>query len=239
MGNKAVIYLLPGLLCDATVWQHQCSALAPMMDVRVPDFRGMNSFRAMALQVLADAPARFSIVGHSMGGRVGLELLHLAGDRIDKVVLMDLGAHAVQAGEVEERMVLVELAELQGMAALAEAWIPPMIAESRHDDATLVGEIRRMVLRSTPADYRGQIEAALMRTDQSRYLPGIKQKVLLMCGAEDSWSPVAQHEEICQRLRDAELVVVPAAGHMITMEQPEFVNKVLLSWLQDECVATP
>jgi pimeloyl-ACP methyl ester carboxylesterase len=93
-----------------------------------------------------------------------------------------------------------------------------------------------MVLRSTPADYRGQIEAALQRTDQSQYLPAIKHKVLLICGAEDEWSPVAQHESIRHQLSSAELIVIPHSGHMVTMEQPEAVNKVLLEWFQGEMV---
>lgn len=237
MGNNAVIYLLPGLLCDETVWRHQIAALSHLAETRVPDFRGLSSFREMALKVLRAAPERFSVVGHSMGARVALELMQLAPERIDKFVLMDLGVHPVQPGEAEERMVLVHVAEAQGMEVLAAAWIPPMIARARHRDAALIQEIRGMVLRSTPADYRGQIEAALQRADQSQYLPAIKHKVLLICGAEDEWSPVAQHEAIQHQLSSAELVVIPHSGHMVTMEQPEAVNKVLLEWLQRETVA--
>jgi pimeloyl-ACP methyl ester carboxylesterase len=236
MGNNAVIYLLPGLLCDETVWRHQIAALSPLAEIRVPDFRGLSSFREMALKVLRGAPGRFSVAGHSMGARVALELMQLAPERIDKFVLMDLGVHPVQPGEAEERMVLVHVAEEQGMEVLADAWIPPMIARARHGDAGLIQEIRTMVLRSTPADYRGQIEAALQRTDQSQYLPAIKHKVLLICGAEDEWSPVAQHESIRHQLSSAELIVIPHSGHMVTMEQPEAVNKVLLEWFQGEMV---
>jgi pimeloyl-ACP methyl ester carboxylesterase len=230
MGSKAVVFLLPGLLCDATVWRHQIAALSPQFDVRVPDFRGLDDFRDMARLVLQEAPERFSVVGHSMGGRVAMELMFLVPERIDRFVVMDLGVHAVQPGEKEQRMVLVHLAEQLGMEALADVWIPPMVARHRQNDMQLIDEIRTMVLRSTPEDYRGQIEAALKREDQSLYLPHIRHKALLVCGELDEWSPVGQHQAILDELPDAELAVIPGAGHMITMEQPEAVNQVLLEW---------
>lgn len=228
--SRPVVYLLPGLLCDEAVWTHQIAVLSPHLDVRVPVFRGMNCFRAMAGSVLEDAPERFSVVGHSMGGRVAMELMHAVPERIERFVVMDLGVHPVQPGEHEERMALVHLAEEQGMEALAERWIPPMLARSRREDAQLVGEIRAMVLRHTPADYRGQIEAALQREDQSSYLPHIRHRALLVCGELDEWSPVVQHEAILRELPEAELAIIPRAGHMVTMEEPEAVNRVLLDW---------
>jgi pimeloyl-ACP methyl ester carboxylesterase len=230
MGNKPVVYLLPGLLCDETVWKHQIAVLSPLLETRVPLFRGMNDFRDMARKVLREAPERFSVVGHSMGGRVAMEMMQMVPERIDKFVVMDLGVHPVQPGENEKRMTLVHLAEEQGMEALADIWIPPMIARARHGDTVLINEIREMVLRSSPADYRSQIEAALKREDQRGYLSHIRHKALLICGEFDEWSPVGQHEEILRELPDAELAIIPRAGHMVTMEEPEAVNRVLLEW---------
>lgn len=230
MNAKPVLYLLPGLLCDADVWAHQQSSLAPFADIRIPDFRGFDSFRGMALHVLEQAPERFSVVGHSMGGRVALELMHLVPERIDRFAIMDVGVHPLGPGEADRRQRTIDIAEQQGMEALAEAWIAPMVHPARHQDTALMAAITRMVLRSSVADYRGQIQAALTRADQSRYLPHIRQEVLVICGAEDVWSPAAQHEEIVALLPRARLVLIPHAGHMVTMEQPEAVSRVLVDW---------
>lgn len=227
---KPVLYLLPGLLCDATVWEHQWASLARHADVRIPVFRGLTSFRAMALSVLEDAPEQFSVVGHSMGGRVALEMMHLVPERIEKFGLMSVGAHPVQPGEQAARMALVDLAEKEGMEALADKWIPPMVLPARHGDKALMQKIRAMVLRHTPFDHRCHIEAALTRADQSLYLPAIEHKVLLLCGAEDSWSPLVQHQKIQQQLRTSELHSIADAGHMVTMERPEAVSRVLVNW---------
>jgi pimeloyl-ACP methyl ester carboxylesterase len=227
---KPYLYLLPGLLCDATVWEHQCASLMRHAEIRIPVVRGISSFRDMALHILKDAPEKFSVVGHSMGGRVALEMMHLFPERIEKFALMSVGVHPVQPHEPATRMALVELAEQQGMEALADKWIPPMVPPMRHGDAVLMQKIRAMVLRSTPAEHRCQIEAALTRADQSLYLPAIRHKVLLLCGAEDSWSPLAQHQKIQQQLPNSELHSIADAGHMVTMERPEAVSRVLVDW---------
>ncbi|MEY4640375.1 MAG: hypothetical protein RLZZ227_369 [Pseudomonadota bacterium] len=224
------LYLLPGLLCDATVWEHQSASLERHAEIRIPALRGISSFRDMALHILKDAPARFSVVGHSMGGRVALEMMRLCPERIDKFGLMSVGVHPVQPHEPAARMALVDLAEQRGMEALADKWIPPMVARSRHGDLELMQKIRAMVLRSTPAEHRCQIEAALTRSDQSLYLPTIKHKVLLLCGAEDVWSPLAQHQKIQQLLACSDLHSIADAGHMVTMERPEAVSRVLVDW---------
>ena len=230
--SKPHLYLLPGLLCDASVWEHQRASLAPHADIHLLVFRGLSTFRDMALSVLndKDTPEGFSVVGHSMGGRVALEMMHLAPKRIEKFALMSVGVHPVQPGEAAKRMTMVELAEQQGMAALADAWIPPMVHPSRQHDAALIQNIRDMVLRCTPADHRCHIEAALTRADQALYLPAIKHKVLLLCGTEDGWSTLVQHQKIQQQLATSELHSVAEAGHMVTMEQPEAVSQVLVDW---------
>ena len=236
MNNRSklpVIYLLPGLLCDEVVWAHQQASLASIAEIRIPVFRGMSSFREMALHVLRDAPDKFSVVGHSMGGRVALELMHLFPERIDKFVLMNLGVHPLQPGEANKRWHYVEKARHEGMAALAESWIPQIVNKASLQDSRLMLELTAMVLRNTAADYQGQIEAALTRDDQTLYLPAISHKVLLVCGADDTWSPPAQHVAIQASLKDAVLHCIPNAGHMLTMEQPEAVSRLLLSWFMD------
>ena len=79
--NK-VIYLLCGLLCDRVVWEAQASALQSAHEIRVISFEGLDSMQAMADKVLADAPERFALAGHSMGGRVALEVYRRAPQRV-------------------------------------------------------------------------------------------------------------------------------------------------------------
>jgi len=231
--DKPCVYLLSGLMCDEAVWEQQRAALAPHADVRIAVFRGFDSLRGMAESVLATAPPRFSVVGHSMGGRVAFELMELAGKRIDRFAVMDTGVHALAPGEREKRLPLLELAARKGLGAVAEHWIPPMLHPDNQGNAALVAAITAMILRNTADDYRGQVMALLGRNDQTPYLARISQKVWLLCGEADGWSPVAQHAGMQRLLQKSTLKVIAGAGHMITMEQPEAVNRLLLEWLHE------
>jgi len=91
MSDKPLLFLLPGLMCDETVWLDQRDALAAHAEVIIPVFRGFDSLVDMATHVLDQASGHFSVVGHSMGGRVAWELMSLAPERIERFCVMDTG----------------------------------------------------------------------------------------------------------------------------------------------------
>ncbi|MFM8683562.1 MAG: alpha/beta fold hydrolase, partial [Chthoniobacterales bacterium] len=97
--DRPTVYLLPGLLCDKTVWSAQHTALSASADVIVPDFRGFRSLRDMAAAVLAEAPGHFSVASHSMGGRVALEIHRAAPGRVDRIALLCTSCRPADAGE--------------------------------------------------------------------------------------------------------------------------------------------
>lgn len=145
MHDRHTVYLLPGLLCDRTVWQAQIAHLGTDFDVRVPSFAGHASLETMAQLVLDDAPHRFAVAGHSMGGRVALIIAQRAPERVARLALLDTGVHAVRPGERENREKLAVLAEQEGMRALAQAWLPPMVSAHRHTDESLMDPLFAMV----------------------------------------------------------------------------------------------
>ena len=229
--SKPFVFLLPGMLCDAGVWQFQIDALKSRYELAVPVFRDFDNFDDMADHVLSMAPARFSLVAHSMGGRVAMELMRKVPARIDRFILMDMGVHPVSDGETERNQRLLELAAAGGLEAVADSWIPYMIHPDRMEDDELVAQIRAMVLRNTPSDLQNQLLAAERRHDQSRYLAAITHKVQIICGDSDNWNPPALHQRMQSQLAQAELHIIADCGHMAPMEKPYIVNALLLDWL--------
>jgi len=226
------VFLLPGLLCDETIWSGQRDALGEFADVVIPDFRYVNSIPAMAQLVLDAAPERFSMAGHSMGGRVALEVVRMAPDRVERLALLDTGVHPRAAGEESKRGELVDLARSQGMAAMAARWLPPMLhpAMLHPDHAGLLEVLTQMVMRSTPETFANQQRALLDRPDARAVLPLIQCPALVLCGRQDTWSPVSQHEEIAAAIPQAKLVIVDDCGHMSPVEQPAVVSNALREW---------
>lgn len=229
--ERPTILLLPGLLCDASVWTSQIEALRPHAQVLVAEFSQHDSLEAMALSALAMVKGPIIAIGHSMGARVAMEMVHLAPERIVKLALMDTGIDSRREGEEAKRQVLVDLAYAEGMEALADRWLPPMVHVDRVEDMTLLSPLKEMVMRATPEQHQRQIQALLNRPNLVPRLGEITCPTLIMVGRQDRWSPLAQHEEMAARISNAELVVIEDSGHMTLLEQPEQVSNALLRWL--------
>jgi len=228
---KQPLLLLSGLLCDETVWADVPQRLEDLADVRVISFRGFPSITTMAEHVLATAPERFALAGHSMGGRVALEVARTELRRVCGLALLNTGVHPVRDGEAQSRGRLLRLAYEQGMSALAAAWLPPMLAGGGSRAPEVLARLTAMVERSTPDSYAGQINALLNRPPAQSVLPTISVPTLLLSGSEDEWSPISQHEAMRRRIPHATLFEVHGAGHMSPIERPDAVAVAMREWL--------
>src|SRR6202023_2627030 len=117
---------------------------------------------------------------------------------------------------------LIDLARREGMEALAARWLPPMLHPNH---AALLGPLTQMVKRATPDTFENQQRALLDRPDARSVIPSIRCPTLVLCGRQDTWSPIAQHEEIAGLIRGSKLVTIEECGHMSPLEQPEAVTK--------------
>lgn len=225
------LILLSGLLCDEVIWTDVADRLRDRADVRIVAFPGFSSIGAMAEHVLSIAPARFALAGHSMGGRVALEVVRRAPERVVGLALLNTGVHPLRDDEPQARGELVRIAQQEGMSALAAAWLPPMMGSSASRIAELRPRLTAMVERYTPESFAGQIQALLERPDAEAVLTTITVPTLLLSGMADRWSPLAQHREMQLRIPHAILVGIEDAGHMSPIEQPDSVADALREWL--------
>ena len=234
--ERPTLLLLPGLLCDRASWSPVLPALAAHAQCEVPDYSGESSLAAMAARVLEHAPARFALAGHSMGGRVALEVLRREPQRVTRLALLDTGYRGRPDGgagddERARRRALLDLARRDGMRAMGREWMRAMVHPARLSDAALCEAILAMVERQTPDRYAAQIDALLGRPDVSALLRTIRVPTLVACGRDDAWSPLPQHEEIAALAPASRLVVFADCGHMAPMERPEAVAAALIDWL--------
>lgn len=232
------LLLVPGLMCDATVWQPLLPALqAGGLDCRVVDHGDADRLPQMAQQLLDTAPPRFALAGHSMGARVALEVLRSAPDRVTRVALLDTGYLARAAGapgeeEARKRQALLDVARRDGVRAMATQWVQGMVHPDRLQHAPLIGAIVDMFARKSPDVFERQIRALLQRPDATEVLRAIRVPTLVLCGRQDSWAPVPQHEAMHALVPGAVFEVIEDAGHMAPMERPQAVADALLRWLQ-------
>lgn len=236
-GVKKTVLLVPGLLCDEAVWASQVESLSDLADLRVANNGEVDSLGALAEAIIARAPARFAIAGHSMGGRVALEVARRVPERLIGFAILDTGYEALAPGEAGEREAagrrsMLALARRSGMRALARTWLQGMVYPPRLTDAELIEPIVDMFDRRTPDLYALQIQALLSRPDAKSVFARIHCPSLVLCGREDTWAPPARHEFMAKLLRHSTFGIIPNCGHMSPLERPRAVSEAFRSWIE-------
>jgi pimeloyl-ACP methyl ester carboxylesterase len=229
------LLLLPGLACDAEVWKHQARALGKITGVQVADYGASDSIQEMARVAIEKAPGRFALAGHSMGGRVAMEVFRGAPERVVGLALLDTAYKPLQPGEAgecekAERAGYVNIAQTQGMRAMARTWLQKMVHPSRLTDQPLIESIVEMLARKSSEIFAGQIKALLGRPDATPLLAAARCPTLVLCGREDAWSVLDVHRDMAARIPNARLAIIENCGHMATMERPEAVTAALAEW---------
>ena len=234
---KKSLLLVPGLLCDDAVWASQTVGLADLAAVHVANNGATDSLGALAESIIAQAPPRFALAGHSMGGRIALEVARRVPERLLGLALLDTGYEALapgQAGEreAEGRHALLALARREGMRAMARTWVQGMVHPARLTAEELVEPILDMFERRTPDLFAMQIKALLGRPDATSVLPALRCPTLVLCGCEDAWAPPSRHDAMAKMIPHSTLEIIPDCGHMAPMERPLAVNDAMRRWLQ-------
>ena len=234
------LLLVPGLLCDEHVWAAQAGAFAGHRPVVVGPCglpAPVQRLDDMARHLLAVMQApRFVVAGHSMGGRIALELLRLAPERVAGLALLDSGTHPRPAGaagdeETRQRGALVALAQREGLPSVAAQWLPPMV-HPQVLGTPLYARMVAMVEAQTPERFAAQVQALLHRPDAEPVLRSARCPVALVCGQQDRWSPPERHRAMQALVPSAVLTLIDNCGHMSPMEQPAAVTAALAGWLE-------
>jgi pimeloyl-ACP methyl ester carboxylesterase len=226
-------------MCDGAFWEPLQTPAPAGLTCQVVDYGDADTLTAMAQAALAVAPPQFALAGHSMGGRVALEVVRLARARVQKLILMDTGYLPLAAGEagVKERagrMALLEVARTQGVRAMCGEWLKGMVHPARLNDVALLEAITAMFARKSADRFARQLNALLTRPDASPVLAGLQAMglpTMLLCGRQDSWASVAQHEAIQALATKASLSIIEDAGHMVLMERPVETARSILQFL--------
>jgi len=234
--DKPHLLLLPGLLNDARLWQHQVSSLDDVAVPVVGDLTRADSMALLANQTLAQVPAeRFVLAGLSMGGYVALEIMRQAPDRIRGLALVDTMARPDSQEATENRYRLMSLAE-QDFSKVIETLMSRFVHPDRLNDRDITETIEAMAHDAGREVFLRQQRAIIDRLDSRPFLPGIQCPTLVLCGAQDAIAPVEIHQEMAGAIPRARLQVIEHCGHLAPVEQPQAVTDALRQWLTAEVI---
>jgi len=152
-----------------------------------------------------------TVVGHSMGGAIALDLALRYGDRLSDLVLVGTGARL---------RVMPSL--LQGLRGEFESTVDLLCRYayglSASEEMVRLG--REEMLAAGPAVLLGDLTAC-DRFDVMGRLGEVRLPTLVICGEEDRLTPLKYSQFLVQHIRGARLVTIPEAGHMVMLEKPQ------------------
>jgi pimeloyl-ACP methyl ester carboxylesterase len=223
-------------MCDAEFWRAQAVALSDICDIHLPAYGLLNSIAQMAARVIEGAPERFSVAGHSMGGRVAQEIVRRVPHRVLRLGLSATDFRGptsaeARADEARQRAALLGRVATEGMTGWAREWAREMVSPAHRRDEALLGAIEAMVLRQTPEQLAAQTLAGLNRPDFAPVLSGIACPTLVIAGSEDRLRSVETHREMAALIPNSRLAVLEGCGHMVAMEEPGAVTALMRQWL--------
>lgn len=225
------LILVPGLTCTRALWAAQIAGLASAARIAVADHTRHSTIADIAAALLAEAPPRFALAGLSMGGYIAFEVMRQAPERVTRLALLDTSAKPFNPAATAQRTAIIEKAHRDGMDAVLAELMPVFIHPTRLSDRALVDAVTQMGRDTGPVVFERQQRALMARADSRPTLAAIRCPTLVLTGAEDLLTPVAEHDEIAKGIAGARLEVVRDCGHLSTMERPDAVTAAMRDWL--------
>jgi 3-oxoadipate enol-lactonase len=227
----STVVLCGSLGASSEMWQPQLPALGAH-DVVLVDHPGhggalvveFDDLSGLAQLALAQVDAeRFSFVGLSLGGAVGMQLALDAPERLERLVLCCTSARFGSPEMWRERAALVRA---EGVAPVVEAalqrWFTPAFGD--------VQRFREMYL-ATDAEGYARCCDALARFDVRDELHRITTPTLCVAGADDPTSPPDHLAQIADAVAGAHCTVIEGARHLASAERPDELNLFLTEFL--------
>jgi 3-oxoadipate enol-lactonase len=249
-GSGIPLVLLHAFPLDHVMWQRQAT-LAERVRLIVPDLRGFGgsggSVPGSIAQLADDTVALLDalhvagpavICGISMGGYIAQHVAARHPHRVAAVILADTRFEADSAEARAGRADLAAKVGRLGLGILADAMIPRLLADSDEaraaaDRPAIEAILRQSITSQSVATVQAALAALGDRPDMTESMRSLQVPTLLVAGAEDAITPRECLEAAEALLPNAKLLIVPAAGHLPPLEQPEVFNAAVLEFLRE------
>lgn len=240
------VIFLHGFPFSQEMWQGQLEAIPPEFRAIAYDLRGLGRSERgdgqytieghvddlIALMDRLSIPGAI-LVGLSMGGYIALRALERNPERILGAVLCDTRSEA-DTDEVKlRRAAQIKDVKTRGSDSFAEGFLSAIFSEdtfSKNPEA--VAKIRDIIGKTPPLSIAGTLLALAARSDTTRSLGKIKVPTLILVGEKDGVTPPETARAMQAKIPGSRLEILPGAGHMSNLENPELFNRLLLDFLR-------
>ena len=240
------IVLLHAFPLGANMWEPQIRSIPRGWRLITPDLRGfggttdpdgaspsMDDYAKDVIDLLAELKVERAVIGGcSMGGYATFAVIRLAPDLVSGVVLADTRAGADTLEGRSNRRSMLALVEREGASGVAREMMPKLLGvTTRETNTTVESTVRRLIKQQSNDAIRGAIVRMMERPDSTSIVAALRVPTLILVGAEDELTPVEESRKMADAIPGSRLEIIPHAGHLANLEQPELFNTALVGFL--------
>jgi len=243
--NTNVIVFVHGHPFNRSMWKYQSGYFSTTHRLIIPDLRGYGESECAGPKTLLDEMAldishlldelhidQAVFCGLSMGGQIVLDFYRLFPGKVKAMIIADSDARAETPESYSRRLQLAETILRDGMKQHTDLTLHQYIAGTSRTQAAMVAHLYEMMsttrAEGAAAAHRGRAE----RRDHLPILPSIRIPTLIIVGEDDYFTPLPVASLMKGAIPNADLVCIPACGHLPNMEAPELFNQALHSFLK-------
>jgi len=242
-----VLVLLHAFPLGANLWEPQMRSVPKGWRLITPDLRGfggsteLDSLSALSMQDYADDVVdlleelgikRAVIGGCSMGGYATLALYASRPELFEGMIIANSRAGAGSPEARANRRNMLALVDREGPSGVAKDMLPRLLGKTTMEaDSSIEAFVRRLIKQQSPVAIRSAIHRMMHRPDSMPLLAKVSVPTLVITGAEDEMIPVDESRRMADAVTGAKLVIIPGAGHLSNLEQPEAFNSAVNAFL--------
>lgn len=245
-GQGTPLVFLHAFPMNRRMWAPQVSVLASRYRVIAVDLRGHGEsdapLRRYSLDLFAEdlralldhlAVQQAVLIGLSMGGYLLFAFHRKYPERIKALVFADTRAEADKPEQVTWRFQLAQRAYHGGASVVADEMLPKLLAPGSQATPDVMERVRTIIHSTPVTGIAGDLMAIAERPDSTGRLARIHCPTLVIVGQQDGLTTPDDNRRIAEGIAGARLAVIPAAGHLSSLEQPEAFNRALMAFLEE------
>ncbi len=235
--------LIHGFPLDQSIWCPQMESLASTHRVITPDLPGFGQSPQagpFSIESLADHLHAFLreidalpciLGGLSMGGYIAFAFVAKYASDLLGLILADTRPGADTPQAKMNRQITIDLAKSQGPVAVARTMLPKMLTP--HAPAMLMMRVQSIMESCSTETIEHASLAMRDRKDYTPLLPAIRVPTLILVGQADELTSPALAQSMHELIQGSQIVIIPGAAHLSTLEQPVLVSQAIRRWLNE------
>lgn len=246
-GAGLPLLFIHGYPLNRSLWEPQLTGLSDKVRIITPDLRGHGDSEAgsaahsmhqlaqdcFELITLLGITQPFVVCGLSMGGYIAMAMLRIHPQRIAGLILTATRSTADTPEVKASRDKSIQLAQQEGPGPIIEAMLPRLLSpKTPASRPELTSQAKHIMASISVSTIVKDLQGLKERPDSTPLLAALTQPTLIIHGADDQIVPLAEAQALQKTIPGAQLVVLPAAGHLPNLEQPSLFNDAVRQFLK-------